>query len=79
MPLASAMTQGKLSSAAPSEFDSDLPVDPNEPVYCTCKRVAFGDMIGCDNTNARISSSPGVVFVNHGSVSLLVRHRMVPL
>lgn len=24
-------------------------VDPNEPVYCTCRRVAYGQMLGCDN------------------------------
>ena len=24
-------------------------IDPNEPLYCSCKRVAFGDMIACDN------------------------------
>jgi hypothetical protein len=27
----------------------DLPIDPNEPVYCMCKQVAFGNMIACDN------------------------------
>ncbi len=26
-----------------------MQIDPNEPVYCTCKRIAFGDMIACDN------------------------------
>ena len=25
------------------------PIDPNEPVYCTCRRVAFGGMVACDN------------------------------
>lgn len=30
---------------------SELPVDPNEPVYCVCRRVAFGDMIMCDNAD----------------------------
>lgn len=39
-----------------SEYDSDLPVDPNEPTYCTCKRVAFGEMVGCDNNDARLLS-----------------------
>jgi hypothetical protein len=24
-------------------------VDPNEPVYCLCRQIAFGDMVGCDN------------------------------
>ncbi|CAG8792854.1 8142_t:CDS:2, partial [Racocetra persica] len=24
------------------------PIDPNEPVYCICRQVSFGEMIGCD-------------------------------
>ncbi|CAM9809392.1 unnamed protein product [Scytosiphon promiscuus] len=31
-----------------SERD-DLPVDPNEPVYCVCMQVSYGEMVGCDN------------------------------
>jgi hypothetical protein len=27
----------------------DMPVDPNEPTYCICQRVSFGEMVGCDN------------------------------
>lgn len=27
--------------------------DPNEPVYCFCQRVSFGDMIGCDNDECK--------------------------
>ncbi|CAN0412441.1 unnamed protein product, partial [Hapterophycus canaliculatus] len=27
----------------------DLPVDPNEPVYCICMQVSYGEMVGCDN------------------------------
>ncbi|TKA53545.1 hypothetical protein B0A53_03836 [Rhodotorula sp. CCFEE 5036] len=26
-----------------------MPVDPNEPVYCYCNRVSFGEMIACEN------------------------------
>ncbi|GES78093.1 inhibitor of growth protein 5 isoform X4 [Rhizophagus clarus] len=26
-------------------------VDPNEPVYCICRQVSFGEMIGCDGEN----------------------------
>ncbi|CBY09529.1 unnamed protein product [Oikopleura dioica] len=33
---------------------TDMPVDPNEPTYCFCNRVAFGDMVGCDNPNCLI-------------------------
>lgn len=29
----------------------DMPVDPNEPTYCFCKRVSFGEMVGCDNSD----------------------------
>eukprot|EP00045_Choanoeca_perplexa_P014443 m.170030 g.170030 ORF g.170030 m.170030 type:complete len:194 (+) comp16678_c0_seq4:155-736(+) len=27
----------------------DMPVDPNEPTYCICHQVSYGEMIGCDN------------------------------
>lgn len=27
----------------------DMPVDPNEPTYCFCHQVSYGEMIGCDN------------------------------
>lgn len=29
--------------------DMDMPIDPNEPVYCVCKQVSFGEMVACDN------------------------------
>ena len=29
----------------------DVPIDPNEPVYCICRQVSFGDMIACDNNS----------------------------
>lgn len=29
-------------------------IDPNEPLYCTCNRIAFGDMIACDNEDCPI-------------------------
>ena len=29
-------------------------VDPNEPVYCYCQRVSFGEMIACDNEECAI-------------------------
>ena len=39
------------ASADPEmEFDENgLPIDPNEPRYCICNRVSFGDMIACEN------------------------------
>lgn len=29
----------------------DMPVDPNEPTYCLCQQVSYGEMIGCDNVD----------------------------
>ncbi|MBN3301765.1 inhibitor of growth protein 2 [Amia ocellicauda] len=27
----------------------DFNIDPNEPTYCLCNQVSYGEMIGCDN------------------------------
>jgi hypothetical protein len=32
-------------------FDHDMPVDPNEPTYCICHRVSFGEMVCCDSSD----------------------------
>jgi len=32
----------------------ELPVDPNEPTYCVCQQVSFGEMIACDNEDCEI-------------------------
>lgn len=24
-------------------------IDPNEPVYCFCRKVSYGEMVACDN------------------------------
>jgi len=34
--------------------DSYDPIDPNEPVYCVCRQIAFGDMIACDNEECAV-------------------------
>ncbi|KAL2097463.1 hypothetical protein ACEWY4_006670 [Coilia grayii] len=36
--------------ASPVEF----PIDPNEPTYCLCEQVSYGEMIGCDNEQCPI-------------------------
>ena len=35
------------------DVSMDMPVDPNEPTYCLCNRVSFGEMVGCDNPECR--------------------------
>jgi len=32
----------------------DMPVDPNEPTYCLCHQVSYGEMVGCDNLDCPI-------------------------
>eukprot|EP01132_Coremiostelium_polycephalum_P000506 gene506-637_t len=34
--------------------DLDMAIDPNEPTYCFCNRVSFGEMIGCENPDCKI-------------------------
>ncbi|KAF7819293.1 PHD finger protein ING2 [Senna tora] len=34
-------------------MDVDQPIEPNEPTYCVCHQVSFGDMIACDNENCQ--------------------------
>jgi hypothetical protein len=33
---------------------SALQVDPTEPVYCTCRRVSYGQMIACENPDCEV-------------------------
>lgn len=42
-----------VGSGVPQEV-LDMPVDPNEPTYCTCQQVSYGEMIGCDNQDCPI-------------------------
>ncbi|XP_017105531.2 inhibitor of growth protein 5 isoform X1 [Drosophila bipectinata] len=41
------------AAAVPSDV-MDMPVDPNEPTYCLCHQVSYGEMIGCDNPDCPI-------------------------
>eukprot|EP01038_Epipyxis_sp_PR26KG_P009106 gene9106-12280_t len=42
------------SSLNDSNDISMVGVDPNEPVYCTCKKISYGNMIACENENCLI-------------------------
>ena len=39
-------------------LESAMQYDSNEPTYCTCKRISFGSMIACDNTEYVIYRTP---------------------
>lgn len=57
-PLAEPTTGRKRGRVAANKQIDEAPpptsVDPNEPVYCTCRRVAFGSMVACDNEECPI-------------------------
>lgn len=39
-------------------LDQDWNYDPNEPRYCLCNQVSYGDMVACDNED--VSSSTAI-------------------
>eukprot|EP01114_Cavostelium_apophysatum_P020858 TRINITY_DN7109_c0_g1_i1.p1 TRINITY_DN7109_c0_g1~~TRINITY_DN7109_c0_g1_i1.p1 ORF type:complete len:221 (+),score=39.82 TRINITY_DN7109_c0_g1_i1:204-866(+) len=41
-------------SARVLNVDIDMPIDPNEPTYCICSRVSFGEMVGCDSSDCKV-------------------------
>ncbi|KAL1548325.1 PHD finger protein ING1-like [Salvia divinorum] len=41
-------------TAANTSMELDLPVDPNEPTYCLCNQVSYGEMVACDNPDCKI-------------------------
>ncbi|XP_052207784.1 PHD finger protein ING1 isoform X2 [Diospyros lotus] len=47
-------TAAGTSAANPTSMDLDLPVDPNEPTYCFCNQVSYGEMVACDNPDCKI-------------------------
>ena len=49
--VAAALLSPSFSLAAANHASDvlDMPVDPNEPTYCLCHQVSYGEMIGCDN------------------------------
>jgi hypothetical protein len=49
-----ALAASQAEAAALYTLRPDLEVDPNEPTYCTCSRVSYGDMIGCDSETCPI-------------------------
>lgn len=57
-----------------ANVELDLPVDPNEPTYCYCGQVSYGEMIACDNSEVRASNSSIIVEVNSGGT----RHEIKP-
>ncbi|XP_015371039.1 PREDICTED: inhibitor of growth protein 4-like [Diuraphis noxia] len=47
--------------------DADMPIDPNEPTFCLCNQVSFGEMIGCDDPDCAIE------WFHFGCVNLITK------
>ncbi|KAH9405126.1 PHD finger protein ing1 [Tyrophagus putrescentiae] len=51
-------------------------IDPDEPTYCTCEQVSYGEMICCDNNDCKIEwfhfSCVGLTSIPKGFVWLVV-------
>ena len=45
--------QGVGGVARTFDVVADMAIDPNEPTYCICQRVSFGEMVGCDNPECK--------------------------
>ena len=43
-------------AAVPAPDFTTEPIDPDEPTYCLCNQVSFGEMIGCDNDDVIMDS-----------------------
>jgi hypothetical protein len=57
----------KKADEAVSEADD---IDPNEPRYCICDDVSYGDMISCDNNVSPLTSVPYQQFTLQNSFML---------
>lgn len=46
--------KGSRSKQEQEESPVELPIDPNEPTYCLCEQISYGEMICCDNDKCSI-------------------------
>ncbi|PPR82173.1 hypothetical protein GOBAR_AA38541 [Gossypium barbadense] len=53
-PVPSPNSTTKFGRSNESGRGGHLPVDPNEPTYCLCNQVSYGEMVACDNPNCKI-------------------------
>jgi len=51
--LKAGVAESEDETETPEKVPEEIPIDPNEPVYCYCQRVSFGEMVGCDNDDCR--------------------------
>jgi len=47
--LGQAQVSTEEDTSEPAMIGCDMPLDPNEPIYCVCRGVSHGEMVACDN------------------------------
>ncbi|BBG92623.1 RING/FYVE/PHD zinc finger superfamily protein [Prunus dulcis] len=57
--LATATAATATAAVNPTAMDLDIPVDPNEPTYCLCNQVSYGEMVACENPNSLLPTVQG--------------------
>lgn len=69
---------GMITESTP---DGEWTYDPNEPRYCICNQVSYGDMVACDNEVVSGKRGFKVEFLAHSFFSSVVSVslRVVPL
>lgn len=50
-----------------SALESELPPNPEEPTYCICGEVSYGEMVACDNKDVILVH---ILFNSNDSVRL---------
>jgi hypothetical protein len=47
--------QQPVNSGESEDMETDeIQIDPNEPVYCVCRKVSYGNMVACENPDCSI-------------------------
>ncbi|XWS09057.1 hypothetical protein CRYUN_Cryun40dG0053200 [Craigia yunnanensis] len=69
---AAAATEVAAAAANPTGMELDLPVDPNEPTYCLCIQVSYGEMVACDNPDTQKGTSRVESILNNDNTDLQV-------
>lgn len=54
--------------------DGEWSYDPNEPRYCICNQVSYGDMVACDNEAVSFPTWKNLLRPSFNSFSYLFRY-----
>lgn len=59
--------------------DGEWTYDPNEPRYCICNQVSYGDMVACDNEDVSFMKTNQKCIQFKNNTNILVSFRVVSL